>query len=110
MGKGESGEEKKLISESRHGAEQASEAMDEGKGDAQKEQDKAALLQTSRDNNFLPNPQSDVQLVQIIAGLNASSSNGGNGGPPTLIAGVNIVAKPGSTLNEVLSEADDMQT
>jgi len=54
--------------------------------------------------------QSDVQLLQISAGPNASSITGTNGGPPTLIAGVNIVAKPGSTLNEVLSEADDMQT
>ena len=54
--------------------------------------------------------QSDVQLLQIIAGPNASSSTGSNGGPPTLIAGVNIVAKPGSTLNEVLSEANGMQS
>jgi len=54
--------------------------------------------------------QTDVQLVQIIAGPNASSSTGSNNGPPTLIAGVNIVAKPGSTLNEVLSEANSMQS
>jgi len=54
--------------------------------------------------------QSDVQLLQIIAGPNASSSTGSNGGPPTLIAGVNIVAKPGSTLNECLSEGNAMQS
>jgi len=48
--------------------------------------------------------QSDVQLVQIIAGPNASSSTGSNGGPPTLIAGVNIVAKLGRTLQEVLRQ------